>query len=493
MSRLALTYGIRYEFNTKPTIVGDRLETALAGTRTLFDSLGPDLAPVFQPYVQLLTPPFFIVDNNFAPRFGFAWDPQGNGKTVVRGGYGVYLDQFLGTVTNQFHTLPTDFFALNLAVSGLADINIPRQTFVVPGTLNVLSVEPAIFLLSAPQVGQLVLPLTLPRALRVPYSQQYGLTIEREIPGNVTLGAAYVGTRGLRLLRLTTPELGLNSIVQLATVNAPRGSLPLPSFEVFALPPLSLRSVPLGQLTLPHQQIESRASSTYHSLQLEVRRQYHQGVQFGAAFTYSHAIDDVSDLFDLGGAFVLPQDSFNLRAERASANFDARFRTVAHVIWDIPFRSRHWLLGHWQLASILTLQSGQPLTVNSAIDINEDGNLTDRLNKTDGLIVRNHGRTRIELTPGTHSVDLLAHRGENGSLGRNTFRAPGIATLDVALSKSLRIRDRHHFLFRTEIFNLFNRTHFGIPVRILEAPAFGHSVNTTIPARRIQFSVKYSF
>jgi hypothetical protein len=487
LPRFTITYGVRSELNTKPTIVGNRLETALEETRTFFGSLEDELQLSFQPYVELFTPPFFIVQNKWAPRVGFAWDPWGGGKTVVRGGYGIYFDQFLGTVTKQFHTLPTAFFGQNsISPEGFADLGFPRQTLVTPDTLNMLSVEPQLFLRTAGDEGQLLLPFAVPRALRVPYAQQYGLTIERELPGGVTLAAAYVGTRGTRLLRLTTPDLGLNRLVQLTEIlpGVPTG------FHVFALPPLS--TVPLDQLTVPHQQIESSAASTYHSLQLEARRRFSKGVQFGAALTWAHAIDDVSDLFDLNGAFALPQNSFDLRAERASANFDAKFRSVVDFLWDVPFRSQHWLLGRWQLAGILTLQSGQPFTVNSALDVNEDGNLTDRLNNTDGLSVANHGRTRLVLT-GRNSLDLLALPGENGAVGRNTFRAPGVAALDVALSKDLRVRDRHHILFRTEIFNSFNRAHFGTPVRLLEAPAFGSSVHTTVPARRIQFSVKYSF
>jgi hypothetical protein len=182
-----------------------------------------------------------------------------------------------------------------------------------------------------------------------------------------------------------------------------------------------------------------------------------------------------------------------LRAERASASFDSRYRAVAHGIWDMPFGGRHWLKSGWQLAGILTLQSGQPFTINSTIDINEDGNLTDRLNRTSGLMVKNQGPARIELARGVTPASLLADGGQSGSVGRNTFRAPGVAMLDMAVSKQFRIHDRHQFVIRAEAFNLLNHSHFGIPVRLLEAPAFGRSVNTLSPARRIQFSVTYSF
>ena len=108
-------------------------------------------------------------------------------------------------------------------------------------------------------------------------------------------------------------------------------------------------------------------------MQIELRRRYSHHLQLGAAFTYSHSIDDASDFFDNAGAFALPQSSVH-RSERGAANFDSRFRMVANFIWDMPFAETK-LYGGWQLAGILTMQSGQPFTVNSAIDINRDGNL----------------------------------------------------------------------------------------------------------------------
>lgn len=488
LPRFILTAGLRYELNTKPDLVDDRLNRSLRETQSFFERFGF----AFQQFVDLVKPPFFLVENNFAPRVGLAWDAAGHGRTIVRGGYGLYFDQFLGTVTKQFHTLPTDFFAQNLLLlEGRADFALPLQTLVTPGTLNRLAVAPDEFLRRATDVNLLLLPFSLPRGLKVPYSQQYGLTIEHEWPGQLILSAAYVGTRGVRLLRLTTPDGGLSRIIQLIGADATLGTPSLPGFDLFALFPQ--REVPLDRVLVPHEQIESSAASTYHSLQLDLRRRYARGVQFGAAFTYSHAIDDASDLFDTRGAYALPQDSRNLRAERASASFDSRYRAVAHGIWDIPYGGQHWLKGRWQLAGILTLQSGQPFTINSTIDVNEDGNLTDRLNRTTGLLVRNEGPTRIELARGVTPANLLAEGGQTGSVGRNTFRAPATATLDMAVSKQFPIRDRHQLVVRAEAFNLLNRSHFGIPVRLLEAPAFGRSVNTSSPARRIQFSVTYSF
>lgn len=218
-----------------------------------------------------------------------------------------------------------------------------------------------------------------------------------------------------------------------------------------------------------------------------------------AAYTWSHAIDDVSDVFDLAGAFNLPQDDRNLRAERGDANFDLRHRFVWSLLSNIPFLSRFnnargfngALFGGWQIASISTYQTGQPSTVNTSFDINFDGNLTDRINTTNGLNLVDSRRQRLTL--GVSPTSLLAALGTNGSVGRNTFRAGRVINTDFTLIKNFRVKEEQALVFRVEAFNLWNRPQFGVPVRILEAPSFGSSVDTALPSRRLQFALKYVF
>ena len=146
-------------------------------------------------------------------------------------------------------------------------------------------------------------------------------------------------------------------------------------------------------------------------------------------------------------------------------------------------------LGGWQFASITTYQTGQPFTVNTSFDVNFDGNLTDRSDTTDGLVTVGRGPEPLMLT--VPSTDLLSLG--QGRVGRNTFRASRIINTDFTLIKNFRVKEGHTLVFRAEAFNLWNRTQFGLPVRILEAPSFGRSVNTVLPARQIQFALKYMF
>jgi hypothetical protein len=327
------------------------------------------------------------------------------------------------------------------------------------------------------------LAFTLPsKNLRTPYAQHYSVSVERELWSNFVLSVGYVGTRGTKLIKFLTPNLGPAAVT--FEIPDPSGRISFASQS-----PRGVRPDPrLGAFTI----FDSSGNSTYHSLQISLNRRFSNYLQFTTAYTYSHAIDDVSDVFDTTGAFALPQDSFNLKQERGSSSFDIRHRFVTSATYDLSRGSRNAFFGGWQMSGILTLQTGQPFTVNSSIDVNEDGNLTDRLNSLTGLNISENGRTAISVS-GASLVSLLAPRGQNGVVGRNTFRARGLSNLDLALIKNINLDDKRRLEFRTEIFNVFNRTDFGVPVRILEAPAFGQSVNTTLDRAYLQFALKLWF
>ncbi|HEV2829602.1 MAG TPA: carboxypeptidase-like regulatory domain-containing protein [Pyrinomonadaceae bacterium] len=454
-------------------------------------------------------------------RAGLAWSL--NDRTIVRAGVGNYSGEFPGILLGESRNAFPDFLSLNVAhfPVSLRGGNILRQFLFnlanpalralepglfTPGALNQLSTNVSALSLLTSRVAKanglvfsdsvLGVDLVLPQKnFKTPYSLQYAVTVERRIHDRYALSVAYVGTRGLELLRVSTPNLGVNYVMN------PRGLqlvmagflVPLPEFG--GRQPLAPQAVvPLAGLAIARTFYESSGMSRYDSLQVEFRKQYARHFQFGTAFTYSHSIDDVSDFFDTAGAFALPQNSL-VRSERASSNFDVRMRSVTHFVWDFPkdgFFSGGKRLGGWQLAGIVTAQTGQPYTVNSAFDTNRDGNLTDRLNSTTGLI-RGSGSIQLSLAPGTNPLDLLAASGRDGAVGRNTFRAPGQFNSDISITKFFNFNERFRLNARTEIFNVLNNTNFGVPVRILESPAFGRSTYTTTPPRTVQFVVKFLF
>jgi hypothetical protein len=244
-------------------------------------------------------------------------------------------------------------------------------------------------------------------------------------------------------------------------------------------------------------QFETTAASRYDSLQVELRGRWSGQLQYHVAYTFSKATDDVSDVFDLAGAPALPQDSLNLPAERGPASFDARHRFSYYFIYALPAsktgsRARRALLDGLQVAGSGSLQTGQPFTVNSIFDVNLDGNLTDRLDNLSGIQVTGNAQQPLRLTTNDTST-MLAAVGQNGRIGRNTFRAGSLLDLNLAVIKDFQITTTKKISFRAEIFNFINRANFGVPVRYLEAPGFGKATNTVTPARRIQFALKYSF
>jgi hypothetical protein len=133
-----------------------------------------------------------------------------------------------------------------------------------------------------------------------------------------------------------------------------------------------------------------------------------------------------------------------------------------------------------------------PFTVNSVFDVNLDGNLTDRLNTTNGITQTGNGSQPLQVAA-TNLQAFLAPIGRDGQVGRNSFRAGGLFITDVAVAKRWAFATRQSLGLRLEVFNLLNRDNFSIPVRFLEAPGFGRAVNTSAPARRVQVSLRYQF
>jgi hypothetical protein len=527
--RFRVTLGLRYELNTVPDTVGQLLENAF-DPQLLRDQAQSALqfcSPAVRcndliPALTAAFPADFKVSfgadrNDLDARLGAAWQAK-NGRSVLRGGFGYYDGQYPGIVLDQSRNAFSAFLPLNLAnfaltskidssyLFNLANPNVQQFTFspITPGTLNtfpglkpnsVPSTNPITLLTSRLAGAILGLDLVLPqRALKTPYAMHYGLTLEHQFKSDYLVSIAYVGTRGVKLLRVSNPDRGLNnsSIGGLKLLASKTPGLPFPIANGVMSPPQS--TIISQSFAIARTLFESSAQSTYNSLQLELRKRYSRGRQFGSAFTYSHAIDDVSDFFDMAGAFALPQNSLQ-RSERADANFDVRLRSVTYFVLGIPtFLRAGLLLRDWEVSGVVTAQSGQPYTVNSAVDVNHDGNLTDRLNTTDGLLrTGGHGPVQLRLAPGVNPSSLLAAAGFDGAIGRNTFRAPGMFTIDVAFIRDVPIQDNLHLKFRVELFNLLNSANYGIPVRILEAPGFGTSTNTTAPARTLQFAMKFQF
>jgi len=516
----SLSFGLRYEYNTPPRESSRLIES------TFNDPAIAQFLPGLATFIEGRTRIFEPDRNNFAPRIGFAYSPNLFGRdklTVIRAGYGLFYDQILGAVVSQSRNVFPRFLTLNTAggLPGLGfnifnpaapnnGIFIPGQGFVpftAPNTLNVLNPDLPLDVFF--DVNARTFPLefgsTLPaRHLDTPMAHHFSVTFEQQLSRDMAFSVAYIGTRGRNLLRLTTPNLGANEILlplfALVTGNVPRffgltvppGSNVTPAGDVVGGRPIS----GVGSVNI----YDTTASSDYDALQLQLRGRFRRKFQYQVAYTFSKANDDVSDVFDLAGAPALPQNSITFAGERGPANFDARHRFSYNFIWDLPDFSDHdpvfrQIFSNLQIAGTGRFQTGQPFTVNSIFDVNLDGNLTDRLNSTNGIILTGDRRNPIRVANDADRFNgsLLAQIGQDGQVPRNTFRAGNLLELDLAVIKSFEITEQSRLQFRVDFFNFINRANYGIPVRFLEAPGFGQATDTVTPGRRIQFALKFSF
>jgi hypothetical protein len=261
-------------------------------------------------------------------------------------------------------------------------------------------------------------------------------------------------------------------------------------------------------------------------MQFRSEKRVGQDLAFLVSYTFSKSIDDVSSVFAGSVGSGLPQDSNNLAAEQARSDFDARHRLAISSVYDLPFAKlwaqgpgwRKTLLDHWQLAGILSAQSGSPFTVNlsagqSASAVAAFGNparpdLVGNPYKA-GPVAANPGC----VAPGIVGVPAswfnpcaFAEPALNpdtglpvfGTAGRNILTGPALSNLDLSLSRTIQFRSESHRLqIRGEFFNMTNHPNWDIPDRLFGSPNFGQVLSANAygnkPPRQIQVGLKYIF
>ncbi len=414
---LTLNLGLRYELNTAPREAKDRIPA------------------------QYLLP---TDRNNVAPRFGFAWQPLKDGKTVVRGGYGIYFNvlemSFLG-LTRFNPPLIESFTAVNPTFPNLlekARRNIPSG-LVIPD------------------------PNT-----RTPYAQHINLAIERELwSPRSSISVAYVSTLGRSLSRARRPNGGEN-IAQ------------------------NLRPDPaVGVVT----RLETSALSNYHSLQLSWSQRISNDMQIRAAYTWSRFIDDVSAIPTSNAGLdraVIPLDERNLRLDRAVSDFDIPHILTLSYIWRLPFFKQNRWLGGWSVTGITIVQSGRPFTLFSGTN-NLEGTNSNRINDVAGTLIRDTSSAQaIRLAAGVTRAQVTPSAGALGTLGRNTERGDGLVDWSFSLSKDFGLTERFRLQLRAELFNAFNVTNFNAIDSVLVSPNFGRYTSAFDP-RRAQLAARVVF
>jgi hypothetical protein len=447
-SDLTLNLGVRYEINKPITDTEDRFSI-------------PDLADPNGGFLQVGTAGIpragYATDtNNVAPRLGFAWRPWQSETTVIRGAYGVFYDIGIANA-NVLPRLNPPYFALDLAL-GLLSL---QDAFTGPA-----------------------LPLTVANGIAPDYRdgvyQHWNVNLQRELRPGLVLDVGYFGSRGDSLLRRVDRNQG------------PAGGPPV-------------RNPAFGPAVFS----ESTAASAYRALQVRVEKRMSEGLSLLSAYTWSRSRDDASSLFGstaaggpLGG---VPQNSFDTAAESAPSDFDAPHRYVASALWQIPLGNGHRFLsgsrlaraiaGNWQVAGILTLQSGRPFTVFYGAAANYSGTDNganggpgfDRPDQVGDPDVQRPSPSQW-FNPGAFAPPHNAF----GTVGRNTLRGDGINNLDLAFYKVMAAPRNSRFQLRIEVFNAFNTPFYLLPIADLTKVNAG-SVVRAGDARQIQLGLKLLF
>jgi hypothetical protein len=527
LPHLTLDLGLRYEYNTPQYDPHDEIIGFFPGQQsTKFPDAPNSLLYPGDPG----TPGrgmLFPDKNNFAPRFGFAWDMLGNAKLVMRGGFGIFYDIEDGALNLQFGGQPPFGDVSNLNYSGFSPgfdpIADPFNSF-NPGTVN-----PFPFIAGG-RLGQFFVPkvsfaFVVDPHFRTPYSENYNFGFQYQLTKDTLLEAYYVGSLGRKLITSADVNFPQPSILMAQLENSGGPGVGFTNADCArALAGCDDPTDPNSSLTEAGQLLTNHSNglSDSHQLQVTLDRRFSGGFNIRGAYTWSKTIDIQSGF---RARSSLQTDPLNPRFDRGLADFDAPHRLVLsgswEIPWDRPFRHGNVFLRKltegWQLNGIATFQSGNPFTIFSNDNQSQQASGLDRAD----LVGKPHTfdpRTRRTFETGSclgnpgvaghFYFDPTAYDCANvtegggiplfsfGNSGRNSVRGPGINNVDLSIFKNFKFSERTNLQFRTEFFNAFNHTQFLISGNSSTAFGFTGSfgqVNQTRDPRIIQFALKLSF
>lgn len=459
---LTLNLGLRYEYNALPKESQRYFVGFWPGRYT-----GPGSAEsggiVVSGQNGVPDSTVFAPKKNFAPRFGFAYSPGASTRTAIRGGYGIYYDQSAGQVTQQYFNNPPVLAQRNVVfpANGVPDGWVYRVDGLDPTVLPVPTATSAITLtgLNARPKPDMV--------------QQWNLDVQRQLPGNMVLQAAYVGTHGTHLF------LARN-------INFPRPG----ADGVFRRPFAGFG---------PIRYMDNNGNSLYHSGQFTFQKRFASRGQFLAAYTWSKALDDAAstDRYFVNST----GNPLDFRSNRGPATYDRPHRLTAsfNIALPNPLARAKYFLDGWQLAGVGVMQSGTPFEITnnqSALDLDGDMGNAGAGGRADyvGGDIYTSGSTSQRLSGWLNrNAFARAPRTRYGNLGRGVARGPNHANIDVAIDKQFPLWERARLNFRAEAFNLFNNPNFANPSGNLDAPTFGVIGSTVNNARIVQFALKLMF
>ena len=513
--RLTLNLGVRWEYFGPPHNFQPGLDAnfytgvpvtpiATTSTNPFFPVNSPYYAGIATGSVEQRNHDLWNKDlNNFGPRIGFAWDTLGNEKLVVRGGYGVNYDRMYNNIFENIRFNPPYFAFGLLGTFGNGTVISPTQT-------TALDTYPFTGTSTFAGAGLTPALRAMDENLVTPYYEQANLGFEYQLGRNYVLESNYVGTFGHKLIGIIGANIfdgeyasGLDST----------------------------------RINTNYSEIQLRTNccdSNYSGWQTTVRKRFSSGLQFNVNYTWSKAMDDISDTFvgkSASGNFY-PTDSMNPHFDYGPADFNVKHRAVASLIYELPFAKGNRWLGGWNVSSIVSVQTGTPFSIsNYDVDSNADNQFNDRavyighgsltsdihhnVSPANGYLT---GDVQTGPTAGSnlswgmlngpHSTDPACPATVNkglwcegralGQMERNTLVGPGYFNTDFGFGKSFKITERSKLKLQGNFFNLFNHPNFLLPDNYLnDVGTFGKSLGTFSPgpggARVTQLVLRFDF
>ena len=487
---LTLNVGVRYEY-----------ASVIKESRNRLGNFDPNSATgLIQAGMGGVSGPYNPDHTNFAPRLGFAWDVNGKGKTVLRGGVSLVYE----TINWEAMLAFNNAFGLGNVPTG-AIIDAAGDTAGGTITAGNLAIPPGMPQWDSGQpiyganVSTSILNcfnnpcpiMSVDRKLTTPYVWNWNLNLQHSFTPNLSMELAYVGNHGSNLIGIrdiNQPAPGTDYNPNCASDQACR--------------PYNAKLPYLSNIF----QMGNVYRSNYNGLQFTLNARNYHGLSMVAGYTYAHALDEVGANWDFGYGAGLPQDSYHLGREYASSDFDIRHRVTVSLTYAIPSHSGAWQMREgWELNSIVTLQSSQPW---GPIDLGTDAAGTGPLpvSPPASAPIRwsfygkpsdfKSGPTAIPFFPGAsnsacaaqalavdggtpgastqslssfgcyakgNSIMIPPPLGQFGNMGRNLFPDSGFRNFDFSVAKNWHFGERLRAQFRAEFFNILNHPNFANP------------------------------
>ncbi|MBI2683524.1 MAG: TonB-dependent receptor [Acidobacteriales bacterium] len=507
-SRLTVNLGVRYEYYGVQRNIDPNQDSNFyygAGAN-LFEQIrnGQVFATPNSPKKGLWAPD----RNNFAPRVGVAWDVFGNGKTSLRGGYGISYERNFGNVTFNVLFNPPFFAAISINSADVAG-NLPVTTDNAGPLGGVAGVTKNLTNLQVRHIDENIVTA---------YAHQWDFAVEQQLLQNTVATLSYSGSKGVGLYSLENPNKPGTGVIYLNDDPA-------------------VGSLLTGRMNRQYTNLNTRrnnGSSNYHALNLGLRSNnpWKSGLYLRANYTFAKALDNLSSTFsDSANNYNLGLlDPFNPGLDRGQADFDIKHRFVVSGSWEVPWfkNSDNWALkyavGGWTFAPIITAQTGSTYTIFDCSNTGGISQVCPRIIPTGAFISHTDNQDRgpnnstflilpsstavVNPVFGTSDFGLCA-RGQGaagpcaypaGMSQRNAFRRPGIRSIDFAASKTFKMSERFSLQFRGELFNIFNHPNLYVGSSTSEvlndsdvdAPN-GRVTSSRADNRNIQLGVKIIF